>query len=101
MLIRKEFKQLIDYSSTDERLRVLLIRKEFKLYGMTYRPLDMFESLVNTEGIQTSWFENYIGETFESLVNTEGIQTFIYDKFTDTRFESLVNTEGIQTYDQK
>ena len=64
---------------------------------MTYRPLDMFESLVNTEGIQTSWFENYIGETFESLVNTEGIQTVPVSSAPVCKFESLVNTEGIQT----
>ena len=34
---------------------------------------------------------------FESLVNTEGIQTFWACDFETTVFESLVNTEGIQT----
>ena len=82
-----------------------------------------FESLVNTEGIQTS--SDILIEycTFESLVNTEGIQTQYRStptggcpglrvllirkefkrsqetSFHDTAgmFESLVNTEGIQT----
>ena len=34
---------------------------------------------------------------FESLVNTEGIQTMDLRKEPDKEFESLVNTEGIQT----
>ena len=34
-----------------------------------------FESLVNTEGIQTRRCASAINELFESLVNTEGIQT--------------------------
>ena len=34
---------------------------------------------------------------FESLVNTEGIQTCISSISDSYRFESLVNTEGIQT----
>ena len=35
----------------------------------------MFESLVNTEGIQTVCRINCLWKMFESLVNTEGIQT--------------------------
>ena len=35
---------------------------------------------------------------FESLVNTEGIQTVRAKKEKCVQFESLVNTEGIQTY---
>ena len=34
---------------------------------------------------------------FESLVNTEGIQTCSFLFLADISFESLVNTEGIQT----
>ena len=34
---------------------------------------------------------------FESLVNTEGIQTVRAKKEKCVQFESLVNTEGIQT----
>ena len=38
-----------------------------------------------------------ISLTFESLVNTEGIQTCHTSTGTVRTFESLVNTEGIQT----
>ena len=34
---------------------------------------------------------------FESLVNTEGIQTRLECEQSTEKFESLVNTEGIQT----
>ena len=34
---------------------------------------------------------------FESLVNTEGIQTDVENYYKTGLFESLVNTEGIQT----
>ena len=36
-----------------------------------------FESLVNTEGIQTKGKKQDSTEVFESLVNTEGIQTVV------------------------
>ena len=35
----------------------------------------MFESLVNTEGFQTSYLFSQHALAFESLVNTEGFQT--------------------------
>ena len=34
-----------------------------------------FESLVNTEGFQTTGSNNRANDMFESLVNTEGFQT--------------------------
>ena len=57
-----------------------------------------FESLVNTEGIQTFWACDFETTVFESLVNTEGIQTNEAWQAGDVVFESLVNTEGIQTF---
>ena len=56
-----------------------------------------FESLVNTEGIQTILHHSMLHHLFESLVNTEGIQTQMNGKDAQRMFESLVNTEGIQT----
>ena len=53
LLIRKEFKLLPASTDRTARLRVLLIRKEFKLPKITLYGLLMFESLVNTEGFQT------------------------------------------------
>ena len=41
-----------------------------------------------------------IKSRFESLVNTEGIQTIVGGIQTQLQFESLVNTEGIQTMDK-
>ena len=38
-----------------------------------------------------------MAELFESLVNTEGIQTSLLSTADHWQFESLVNTEGIQT----
>ena len=60
-----------------------------------------FESLVNTEGIQTRYSHSIPGRQFESLVNTEGIQTSAGARRRGVVFESLVNTEGIQTNNQK
>ena len=60
--------------------------------------LEAFESLVNTEGIQTSRHFTDSYQQFESLVNTEGIQTMLFQCINTIQFESLVNTEGIQTY---
>ena len=56
-----------------------------------------FESLVNTEGIQTRDYDFIRFRMFESLVNTEGIQTIPPPSSNRPTFESLVNTEGIQT----
>ena len=53
LLIRKEFKQQSWFEGRAESLRVLLIRKEFKLYRRSADNNSRFESLVNTEGIQT------------------------------------------------
>ena len=75
----------------------MLIRKEFKQYRRVTQIRLKFESLVNTEGIQTNeaWQSGDI--VFESLVNTEGIQTRLCVEMHASLFESLVNTEGIQT----
>ena len=34
---------------------------------------------------------------FESSVNSEGIETLYFDVHSDTEFESSVNSEGIET----
>ena len=61
------------------------------------RRTSSFESLVNTEGIQTQSGSKFLKIPFESLVNTEGIQTRLECEQSTEKFESLVNTEGIQT----
>ena len=66
---------------------------------MTEAHTPMFESLVNTEGIQTNTSCQSKRKWFESLVNTEGIQTWHLLSLHEVKFESLVNTEGIQTED--
>ena len=75
----------------------MLIRKEFKQYRRVTQIRLKFESLVNTEGIQTQFLLAFIYNVFESLVNTEGIQTRLCVEMHASLFESLVNTEGIQT----
>ena len=75
----------------------MLIRKEFKQYRRVTQIRLKFESLVNTEGIQTLMFIAGKKSEFESLVNTEGIQTRLCVEMHASLFESLVNTEGIQT----
>ncbi len=35
---------------------------------------------------------------FESSVNSEGIETKVYEEGKDLMFESSVNSEGIETY---
>ena len=58
----------------------------------------VFESSVNSEGIET---ETVIVETFsgfESSVNSEGIETLIISVYLTHLFESSVNSEGIETY---
>ena len=75
----------------------MLIRKEFKQYRRVTQIRLKFESLVNTEGIQTRLCVEMHASLFESLVNTEGIQTIHIALRSSAWFESLVNTEGIQT----
>ena len=75
----------------------MLIRKEFKQYRRVTQIRLKFESLVNTEGIQTRVSARRQALKFESLVNTEGIQTRLCVEMHASLFESLVNTEGIQT----
>ena len=75
----------------------MLIRKEFKQYRRVTQIRLKFESLVNTEGIQTRTMNRKYNAEFESLVNTEGIQTRLCVEMHASLFESLVNTEGIQT----
>ena len=75
----------------------MLIRKEFKQYRRVTQIRLKFESLVNTEGIQTRLCVEMHASLFESLVNTEGIQTTSGQHRSNSSFESLVNTEGIQT----
>ena len=75
----------------------MLIRKEFKQYRRVTQIRLKFESLVNTEGIQTEVQWSSHCDRFESLVNTEGIQTRLCVEMHASLFESLVNTEGIQT----
>ena len=53
LLIRKEFKRVSECISPCGGLRVLLIRKEFKPSSRSASSITSFESLVNTEGIQT------------------------------------------------
>ena len=96
LLIRKEFKLSICCICNYICLRDLLISKEFKIPRVTKATL-WFESLVNTEGIQTPRIHGLPQGQFESLVNTEGIQTHGMRIILVRLFESLVNTEGIQT----
>ena len=62
-----------------------------------FSPPLLFESLVNTEGFQTSDVGLCRITQFESLVNTEGFQTAADMQPQQLLFESLVNTEGFQT----
>ena len=78
-------------------MRVLLIRKDFKLGRLGIRKPSKFESLVNKEGFQTIYPDESERLLFESLVNTEGFQTQIQTDAQECEFESLVNTEGFQT----
>ena len=57
----------------------------------------MFESSVNSEGIETQGHHYCIGPGFESSVNSEGIETSFWYKFPGHLFESSVNSEGIET----
>ena len=50
LLIRKDFKRNMPNGDFLAGLRVLLIRKDFKRKDLKVYSLTMFESLVNTEG---------------------------------------------------
>ena len=57
----------------------------------------MFESSVNSEGIETERPSIMIVSRFESSVNSEGIETQLFAITMLTAFESSVNSEGIET----
>ena len=57
----------------------------------------MFESSVNSEGIETTMYAIRVGVKFESSVNSEGIETIMPYNRTKGGFESSVNSEGIET----
>ena len=58
----------------------------------------MFESSVNSEGIETTERPLSLTTTFESSVNSEGIETAINNNSLEIAFESSVNSEGIETH---
>ena len=57
----------------------------------------MFESSVNSEGIETNTSNKKTLPKFESSVNSEGIETLGDRTSTANLFESSVNSEGIET----
>ena len=57
----------------------------------------MFESSVNSEGIETGRPDNTPTFEFESSVNSEGIETAVVSDIVPDLFESSVNSEGIET----
>ncbi len=57
----------------------------------------LFESSVNSEGIETDGAKLYAYSGFESSVNSEGIETLHYERRKVHKFESSVNSEGIET----
>ena len=57
----------------------------------------MFESSVNSEGIETYCIGILRLPPFESSVNSEGIETWIFIRQLPGLFESSVNSEGIET----
>ena len=59
--------------------------------------VSVFESSVNSEGIETLRRLEKWKTKFESSVNSEGIETLRLDRFVGTLFESSVNSEGIET----
>ena len=76
LLIRKEFKLFVCNWNKCRCLRVLLIRKEFKLIVPDICNQTQFESLVNTEGIQTNNIGLYCDDCLRVLlIRKEGIQT--------------------------
>ena len=58
----------------------------------------MFESSVNSEGIETNQLFPLFHLQFESSVNSEGIETTCGYMWCKSAFESSVNSEGIETY---
>ena len=58
----------------------------------------MFESSVNSEGIETYQYPIQHSERFESSVNSEGIETGKEVTMRKVQFESSVNSEGIETF---
>ena len=58
----------------------------------------MFESSVNSEGIETQLRYRVSEVGFESSVNSEGIETEQFNHAGVNRFESSVNSEGIETW---
>ena len=57
----------------------------------------MFESSVNSEGIETGSSSSTSLTAFESSVNSEGIETSALIGTISDAFESSVNSEGIET----
>ena len=62
------------------------------------RPLYLFESSVNSEGIETDASVCWTERSFESSVNSEGIETGKDVVIMWNKFESSVNSEGIETF---
>ena len=58
---------------------------------------EMFESSVNSEGIETPPIIQFFIREFESSVNSEGIETSLCSFHNQGLFESSVNSEGIET----
>ena len=58
----------------------------------------MFESSVNSEGIETKALSSIIVYRFASSVNSEGIETAARQYEAQAGFESSVNSEGIETH---
>ena len=58
----------------------------------------MFESSVNSEGIETRSSAASAYSMFESSVNSEGIETELTNTLAHESFESSVNSEGIETH---
>ena len=56
-----------------------------------------FESSVNSDGTQTSFFVGGDYMLFESSVNSDGTQTNARAKHGSQPFESSVNSDGTQT----
>ena len=61
------------------------------------RPLNAFESSVNSDGTQTTFQKFIVCHMFESSVNSDGTQTLYLIKIGYATFESSVNSDGTQT----
>ena len=64
---------------------------------LLFNLVTLFESSVNSEGIETPFLDRYPSRSFESSVNSEGIETLATDETSRIKFESSVNSEGIET----